>query len=230
MRWQRRVARALTAIIVVIAVCIGTIAVRAADEKPHAFESEIQKFEAHDRQSPPPEHPILFVGSSSIRFWNVANSLPDLVVLNRGFGGSHVADSVYFADRIITKYHPRAIVFYAGDNDLAAGKTSGQVFDDFKQLVAKLHGSLPKTPIVFISIKPSIARWKIVDRGREVNNQVAALAAGDPLLRFVDVGPPMLDHEGKPRTDIFMPDGLHLNAKGYEIWTALLAPILTSLK
>ena len=170
------------------------------------------------------------MGSSSIRIWNVAKSFPDLTVLNRGFGGSQIADSVYFADRIVIKYKPRAIVFYAGDNDLAAGKGPEQVFEDFKQFVAKVHAALPKTPIVFISIKPSIARWKLIDQGREANKLIAALAADDPLLKFIEVGPPMLDTEGQPRTDLFLPDGLHMNAKGYELWTSLLAPLLASLK
>jgi lysophospholipase L1-like esterase len=229
MRWQRQMARSMMVFATVMAASFAMRSL-AAEEKPHKFEADIKRFEAQDQKSPPPAHPVLFVGSSSIRIWNVAKSFPDLTVLNRGFGGSQIADSVYFADRIVIKYKPRAIVFYAGDNDLAAGKTPEQLFEDFKQFVAKVHAALPKTPIVFISIKPSIARWKLIDQGREANKLIAAMAADDPLLKFIDVGPAMLDAEGKPRADLFLPDGLHMNATGYELWTSLLAPVLASLK
>jgi len=199
---------------------------QADDAKPHAFEAAIEQFEARDRQTPPPEKPILFVGSSSIRMWDVAKSFPGLPVMNRGFGGSHIADSVYFAERIVTKYKPRLIVFYSGDNDLAAGKDPAEVLADFQALVAKLHSALPKTRIVFISIKPSIARWKLIEKARRTNGLIADVIKSDPLLTFVNVEPPMLGSDGKPRGELFITDGLHMNAKGYEIWTSLIAPLL----
>ncbi len=214
--------------LVLSALCMGvmTTSARADEEKAHRFEADIQKFEAQDRRSPPPEGAILFVGSSSIRLWNLARSFPQWKVINRGFGGSLVADSLYFADRIVTKYKPRAIVFYAGDNDLARGTPVEQVVTDFREFLAKVHAALPQTPVVFIAIKPSPSRAKLVNKQREVNAQVSQLAKGDPLLTVVDAWATMADADGNPRSDIFLPDGLHLNAKGYEIWAPLVTDAL----
>jgi lysophospholipase L1-like esterase len=198
-----------------VAIVGGDVRFAKADEaKPHAFEAEIEKFEAQDRQTPPPEQPILFVGSSSIRMWNLSESFPDLPVMNRGFGGSQIADSVYFAERIVIKYKPRLIVFYAGDNDLASGKQPSQVLSDFQAFATQVQAALPKTRIVFISIKPSIARWKLIDSARRTNGLIADFITSDPRLIFVDVEPLMLGSDGRPR------------AKGYELWASLIAPLV----
>jgi lysophospholipase L1-like esterase len=197
-----------------------------AAEKPHAFEQAIQTFEAQDLQTPPPERPILFVGGSSIRLWNLAKWFPNLPVLNRGFGGSQIADSVYFADRIVIKYRPSVIVFYAGDNDLAGGKSPEQVASDFREFVAKVRPALPDTRIIYIAIKPSPARWNQIDRARTANGLIATFAKSDPLVTFIDVEKPMLDSEGNPRSELFVADKLHLNATGYDLWTSLLLPHL----
>ncbi len=105
---------------------------------------------------------ILFVGSSSIVRWDVAKWFPNMPVLNRGFGGSQIADSVHFAERIIVPYRPRTIVFYAGDNDLASGKTPEQVLADFKAFVSKVRASSPEAKIIYVGIKPSIKRWSLI--------------------------------------------------------------------
>jgi lysophospholipase L1-like esterase len=215
--------RSLLTFAAIVSACIA----RAADEKPHVFEKAIQRFEASDRKSPPPDNPILFVGSSSIVMWDLPKSFPDLPVLNRGFGGSRIADSFYFCDRIVIKYKPRMIVFYAGDNDIAEGSmTPEAVFADFQQFVAKVHAGLPKTPIVFISIKPSIARWHLIDSIRKVNGMIKKFAESDPLVTFVNVEPSMLGEDGQPQKELFISDGLHLSKKGYELWASQVAPLL----
>src|SRR5262245_12586451 len=124
------------------------------------WEKAIAAFEEQDRKQPPPRNAYLFAGSSSIRLWNLPRSFPDLEVINRGFGGSQIADTVHFAPRIILKHQPRMVLLYAGDNDLAAGRTPEQVLADFKALVQVVHKELPKTRVAFLSIKPSLARWK----------------------------------------------------------------------
>src|ERR1041385_1910372 len=108
------------------------------------WEADIKKFEEADRQNPPPKGAVLFVGSSSIRMWkDVAQDFPETKVINRGFGGSEIADSTYFVDRIVTPYQPRLIVFYAGDNDLAAGKTPQKVFEDYQAFVSRVREKMP---------------------------------------------------------------------------------------
>ena len=194
---------------------------------PERWTAAIDKLTAADRTNPPPAHGIVFVGSSSIVKWtSLQKDFPGLPVINRGFGGSELADSVAFVDRIVVPYQPRTVVVYAGDNDLQAGKTAENVFADFKAFVAKVHAKLPQTRIVYIAVKPSPSRWKIRDKCEKTNALIAAECAKDPRLRFVDVWQPMLDAQGEPRRELFVSDMLHMNAAGYAIWTPLVAAAL----
>lgn len=191
------------------------------------WESDIQRFESADRANPPRPRAVVFVGSSSIRMWEtLAADFPGLPVLNRGFGGSELSDAVRFAERIVVPYKPRVVVLYAGDNDLAAEKTPAQVFNDFQSFVAIVRRKLPETRIAFIAIKPSLARLNIIDKARETNQLIRDYVRGDDKLAYVDVFTPMLDASGQPRRELFLEDGLHMNASGYAIWRELIAPIL----
>ncbi|MBC8356704.1 MAG: hypothetical protein H8E66_32415 [Planctomycetes bacterium] len=190
------------------------------------WESAIQAFEEQDAKQAPPKNGIVFVGSSSIRKWDLAKSFPDLEPINRGFGGSEVSDSVEFAERIILKYDPRIVVVYAGDNDIAHDKTPQQVCNDFKQLVGMIHAKLPKTKIVYIAVKPSIKRWALVQQVREANRLITEVAVKNERLEFVDIDKPMIGSDGMPRNELFVKDGLHLSAEGYALWTALVKPHL----
>jgi lysophospholipase L1-like esterase len=190
------------------------------------WEKSIAAFEEKDKREAPPRNAVLFVGSSSIRFWNVEKSFPGLAVINRGFGGSELADSVRFAPRIVVPYDPRIVVLYAGDNDLSAGKTPEQVAADFKAFARLVLEKLPKTSIIYLSIKPSPSRWAIVEKGRKTNELIAEHCKTDNRLTYVDVGTPLLGSDGKPRSELFRSDGLHLNPKGYVVWADLLKPLL----
>jgi lysophospholipase L1-like esterase len=205
--------------------------VDAQDKQDFArWEKDIAAFERHDKKKAPPKNPIVFVGSSSIRFWDLEKSFPRLTALNRGFGGSHLADVVHFAPRILLKYDPRLIVLYAGDNDLAAGKTPERVRDDLRAFAKLVHDKSPKVRIIFISIKPSLLRWSLIDRIRKANALVEAECKKDERLVYLDIVTPMLGADGKPRRELFRPDGLHLNAKGYELWAERLKPYLEAAK
>ena len=204
--------------------------VAGADErvpcKPQVWAEAIAKFEKEDQTMPPPKGGLLFLGSSSIRGWDLKKWFPDLPVVNRGFGGSQICDSTHYADRLVTIHQPRLVVFYAGDNDIAAGKSAEQVRDDFREFVEKVRKPQPKLPIVFISIKPSIARWKLADEIKEANRLIREDAEELGDIRYLDVWPAMLDEAGGPRKDLFVDDGLHMNAAGYDVWTELLRPML----
>lgn len=202
-------------------------AVAAEDaEAERRWGEAIAAFEESDRKAPPPEDGILFVGSSSIRLWDLEDFFPDLPVINRGFGGSQVSDTVHFADRIVLPYKPRIVVLYAGDNDIAAGESPDQVAADFRQLARIINEKLPRTRIVYIAIKPSIARWKLYDAMRQANEQIQALCERDGRLTFVDIATPMLGEDGRPRQELFADDGLHLNKEGYRLWSSLVKPHL----
>jgi lysophospholipase L1-like esterase len=215
------------------AVCLAVALVHGtarADEKANKnedrWEPQIRAFEAQDRQKPPPKNAVLFVGSSSIRAWDLKKSFPGLPAVNRGFGGSQVADSVRYADRIVLPYQPKVVVFYAGDNDIAAGKSPEQVAADYGAFVKRVHGALAQARIVYISIKPSPARWKLVDKMRRANGLIEAATKNDRRLAFVNVEKVMLGKDGKPRPELFKQDGLHLNDEGYKLWADLVRPHL----
>ena len=198
----------------------------AAD--PTRFEAEIQKFDESDRATPVRPGGVVFTGSSSIRLWTgLAEDFPGVRTLNRGFGGSEIGDAIRYLDRVVLRYKPSQVVFYSGDNDLNAGKTPTAVAADYRRFVEAIHAQLPQTRIVILSIKPSLARWALVDKMKEVNRSVQQMAAQQPVyLTFVDVFTPMLGGDGKPRPELYVQDGLHMTRAGYEIWRRALAPAL----
>ncbi len=203
---------------------------KSSSSDPDRWEASIQKFEAQDRKSPPAKGGIVFVGSSTMVGWNLQKSFPDSGAVNRGFGGSQMADSLRYADRIVIPLALRVVVVYAGDNDLASGKTPKRVAEDFRQFVAKIHATLPETRIVYLGIKPSVARRKLIDKGREANRLIREFAASNPRLVFVDVEKTMLGPDGQPRAELLKSDGLHLNEEGYRLWSELVRPHLTAGK
>ena len=196
---------------------------------PARFEPEIAAFEKWDRQNAVPRDAILFVGSSSIRLWQTADAFPDLPVINRGFGGSTVADINHFADRIVFKYKPRLIVLYAGDNDLAAGKSPEQVHRDMEDFRNTVHDRLPTTRIIYLPINPSPSRWKLWPKAQKVNALEKEISDKVDHLIYVDTSTPILGADGQPRKELFRDDLLHMNPDGYAIWNKILAPQLHSL-
>ncbi len=190
------------------------------------WEKEIAAIEEQDKTAAPPKQGIVFVGSSSIRLWDLRKSFPDLQVVNRGFGGSQLADSVHFLDRLVLPHQPKTVVLYAGDNDLASGKFPEQISADFAAFVKLLRKTLPETRIIYIAVKPSPARWKIIDKQRETNRLVRQQCELGEKMVFLDVEKPLLGADGSPKAELFQKDGLHLNADGYKIWSDLLLPLL----
>ncbi len=207
----------------------GTVNYRVSDARGHKFsrwEKAIRKFEAQDRQHPPAAGGTLFVGSSSIRFWDLPKYFPDRPVINHGFGGSQMIDSLYFADRIVLPYQPRTIVVYAGDNDIAGGQSPETVAEDFQRFARKIHAALPETNIVYIAIKPSLRRWNLYEQMAKANALIAAFADTDERITFADIAKPMLNEQGTPKPELFIKDGLHLSPAGYELWTSVIEPLL----
>jgi lysophospholipase L1-like esterase len=188
------------------------------------WQEDMARFDAQDREHPPKHGGVVFVGSSSIRLWDLEKSFPKLSALNRGFGGSEVADSVKHIDLLVLRHKPRTVVLYAGDNDIAHEKTPAQVAKDFEAFVAAIRKALPETKILYIAIKPSVDRWNLADQMRDANSRIEAVCRKDKHCGFIDIWSAMLGDDGKPRPELFKKDGLHLNDAGYAIWTELLEP------
>ncbi|MHA2025760.1 MAG: GDSL-type esterase/lipase family protein [Candidatus Thorarchaeota archaeon] len=199
---------------------------------PTIWERDIRKYEKQDVESPPSEGAILFIGSSSIRYWKtLSTDMAPLYVLNRGFGGSQISEVNHYVDRIVFPYKPQSIVFYAGENDLSGlfytkKKTPEEVQNDFRTFCEKVQTQLPKVPIYFISIKPPKRRKNLWPEMQNANKLVEEFCNSDDLLHYIDIVPPMLDSESNPRKDLFRWDGIHMNALGYEIWTSIVRDFL----
>lgn len=225
---SERVPMTLTRRAFVTGVAGVAAAVRLGAQAPAGdrWAEAMQAFAEADEKAPPPEGGIVFVGSSSIRLWDLGASFPGLPAINRGFGGSQLPDSVRHIERLVLRHAPKTVVLYAGDNDLAAGRTPAQVVDDFKAFVAKVHQALPQARIAFIAIKPSLARWALIAKVREANAGVRAVCDADDRLGYIDIDGPMMGYDARPRADLFVDDGLHLSAKGYALWTVLTRPFV----
>lgn len=200
----------------------------AASQDTDRWQRAIDAFVAADKASPPKPGGILFLGSSSIRGWDTDKWFPDLGVVNRGFGGSQISDSLRHFDELVVPHAPKTLVFYAGDNDINAGKKAERVLDDFTTLFGKVHHHFPDCRVVFISIKPSLARWELVGEMRRANAMIAKLAEKEPLLAYLDIDAPMIGKDGKPRPELFVDDGLHMTDEGYALWTEKLMPLLSA--
>ena len=202
-----------------------------AQDKPaknpaQKWEETIRQFEQWDSKNTFPSEAVLFVGSSSIRLWQTRECFEGFAVINRGFGGSQISDVNYFAGRIVLPYEPRVIVFYAGDNDVAAGKSARRIFDDYKAFTGLVHKKLPGTRIIYIGIKPSRSRWSFWPVMNEANGMIRDFSDKDHRLFYFDSATSLLGIDGKPDDVFFLKDQLHLNDKGYEAWTKLLRPVI----
>lgn len=224
---RRSRVRLIGAAAAVVAV-IGILGLRASAQTAEKWDPAIQKFEDQDKVSPPPQNGIVFIGASSIVRWNLPEYFPELgaKAINRGFGGSQSVDSVRYVDRIVVPYHPRIVVYYAGDNDVEANIPAEEIAHQFALFEQKVHAALPQTKVIFISVKPSIRRWKWIDTIKATNAIAKAYCAKHPNLAFMDIEQQMLGADGKPNPALLVADGLHMTPAGYQVWTAALKPLL----
>lgn len=196
--------------------------------QPDRWDQVMRAFETEDAASTLSKNTVVFTGSSSIAFWKtLEQDMAPLSVINRGFGGSTMRDVFYWLDIVVLKHRPRAIVLYVGDNDIGLYNSSpDEVLAGFEDLVSRIRRELPSARIYFVGIKPSISRWAMWPNMQQANRLIQAFCERTPNVRFVDIASPMLDSQGRPNADFFEPDGLHMNTRGYCIWTSVIRPIL----
>ena len=190
------------------------------------YEAEVRALEkAH--VPPPPQGTVVFYGSSSIRLWtslaeDFAGIGREARLVNRGFGGSTLEVCAHFFERLIVPCRPRSLILYAGDNDIGDGQTPERVAGSFRALSQKITRHLGPIPFAFLSLKPSPARWHLIDPIRRTNELIRRELDGREWGYWVDVFHPMLGADGRPRRELFAPDGLHLSPAGYRLWTRIL--------
>jgi lysophospholipase L1-like esterase len=187
------------------------------------YEQEVSEMELRLKQSPPPGGQVVFYGSSSMRMWDsLQDDFPGIGVLNLAFGGSTLEACAWFFERLVVPCNPRSIVCYAGDNDLGDGRTPEEVVSSFRTLLAKVDMHFPLIPFTILSIKPSPARWHLVDQIRQTNEGLVREILGRENGCFIDVFTAMLGKDGRPDVSLFMEDGLHVSADGYRVWRKVL--------
>lgn len=196
-------------------------------QNPAYFKSEVEIICLQEIPEAEKSDLIVFTGSSSIRYWeNLKGSFPNRNVTNNGFGGSHMSDLLYYAGKVIVEFNPVQVFIYEGDNDLDYGKTIDSIIRDTKNLVSYLQDKLPNCSIMIISAKPSPARWHLKEQFIKLNSEFNKLASQQYNVEFVSIWNIMLDEDGKPISEIYKSDGLHMNEKGYELWTKIITPYM----
>ena len=191
------------------------------------YEHEVQRLEQENaRLGYDPK--TVFYGSSSIRLWDTLyEDFAAYQPVNLGFGGSTLAACVWFFERLMASYHPQSIVLYAGDNDLGDGRHPEEVFIFFQQMVAHTRRHFGDIPLFFISIKPSITRWNIVDSIRYTNKIIEEeINKQANNLHYINIYNQMTDNAGYPKREFLEPDGLHINGKGYALWKEIILQYL----
>lgn len=195
------------------------------------FEEEIIAFEKQDMTRRYPSDMALFVGSSSFRFWRtITEDLAPHQVLNRGFGGSTLPEVNHYFERIVSKYKPAQIFLYCGENDLAMTFTVRETFDAFVEFLALCKKHVPNAEIVYVSMKPSPSRWHLWNKYEEANTLIKNVCTLSKQMHYVDVSETMMTADGVPDQSIFIDDMLHMNASGYERWTAVFKPVIDKLR
>lgn len=208
--------------------CLVAVLTSCSQDNKKPFYNDIQAFKELDKRNPPPQNAIVFVGSSSFTMWtDVQKYFPGYPIINRGFGGSTLADAIRYVNDIVIPYHPKQVVIYSGENDVATGTVSAnEVFKRFTTFFKMIRDSLPDTNIAYVSMKPSPSRENYMPVFDSANNRIKSFLSNQKNTAFVDVYHKMLDSAGKPRKELFRDDLLHMKRVGYEIWKQEILPVL----
>jgi lysophospholipase L1-like esterase len=212
-------------ILPIIALILASETFLFAQEVP--FQNEVKSLtERIDRAGWEPNS-FVFTGSSSVRLWeNLQEEFPEIPIINTGFGGSQATDLLIHLDELVIRYRPEKVFIYEGDNDLNAGKQAAQIMKDIDMIVTRIHQKLPETNIVLISAKPSPSRWQLKTSYTVLNDLIRQYATTHDQVNFMNVWNVMLDKSGRPISEIFIADSLHMNAKGYAIWNKSVIPFM----
>ncbi|GAB5408800.1 MAG: hypothetical protein BalsKO_11650 [Balneolaceae bacterium] len=204
-------------------ICFFSIQNEVFAQDPSRFQNEVDALVEKEFEIDSTKPIAVFTGSSSVRLWNnLSEVFPSVNTINTGFGGSHASDLIFYLDELVLRHSPDIIFIYEGDNDIAASKTRITILPEMTRLVTLIKKELPDAEIYFISPKPSIARWSFKEDYEYLNGMLETVFRNTEGVTFIDVWNPMLNESGEPRADIFIEDNLHMNAKGYEIWTEVI--------
>lgn len=210
-----------------LAIIISTLLVSGLDaqiyDRQQLWDKEINAFAEIDRRQTPPPNAILFVGGTSIRGWTkLRENFPRMKVINRGFGGARMDDVNFYFDKIVAPYNPKIIVLYAGEDDINEGIAPEKIVENFRIFASMVKEKLPKTELLFVSLKPNPARRHLNDKIIQTNSLMKAEIEKGAHAKFVDIFTPMHDDNGEMIMENFSEDRQNLNEKGYAVWRRIL--------
>ena len=185
---------------------------------------EIEEFKRLNAQVQP-EKALLFVGSSSIRLWKtLASDMAPYPVIQRGYGGAHLRDAIFFPDALLGNHHPAMVIgFIANDiKGVAEDESSQRVKRLFKYFVKQVRERYPDVPFLWVEITPTKSRWAQWNEIQRLNKKVKAYCEKTDHLYFVETAEAFLNAEGFPKTELFVEDQLHLNPQGYVLWSTII--------
>jgi hypothetical protein len=198
---------------------------KARSEDPLVWEEAVSTLELKSRGLYLPRQAVVFIGSSSIRLWGtLVDDMSPIPVIQHGFGGSKLNDIVYYAERLVNAYHPRAVVVFAGTNDIdpAASKSPEVLLASYQAFVRKIRSDQPDLPIFYIGITPSPLRWAVWPIAQSTNQLIKNWSETDSSLHFIDTSDALLGSNGEPNPENYVFDGLHLSKSGYGIWREII--------
>lgn len=233
---MRNFLKYLAGLLVLVVLVVGWLGFRINQEigkrnseNPLVWEADVAALEERTQKIPPPVNAIVFVGSSSIRLWNgLIEAMAPIRVIQQGFGGAKLHDLVYYADRLVNIYQPKAVVVFAGSNDITPGavKPPQQILTLYQQFVAKVRATNPNLPIYYIAITPTPRRWEVWPNAQAANAVIQAYSERTAGLFYIDTGPSLMDSSGQPDLENYSFDKGHLSDKGYNVWTSIVRPRL----
>ncbi|CAI8167411.1 MAG: Uncharacterised protein [Bacteroidota bacterium] len=160
---------------------------------------------------------FVFYGSSTIRLWkNLDLDFPNLNTLNLGFGGAFIHSLSDYFEELFPDLNPKAIVLYLGGNDLTLGYSAKKIAEEIVLFLDKIHKKFPDAKIYNIAIKPSLERENELTKIKEINTRLEAISQTLPYLYQIDFYQKMI-RDNSIRKELFLQDGLHLNADGYKV-------------
>jgi len=196
-------------------------------DPPAIWCNEIKRLKRRVAKLPTQENLIAFYGSSSVRLWvNMKRDLNPFNVVNLGFGGSTFAWCIHYFDEIFKEANPSKIVLYAGENDLNEGKTPQEVLSGCMELVGLITNKYPDVELALISLKPSVEREALIPLIMETNLMLSKYFITELNAQYINVFAQMITTDNKPIPELYLSDGLHLNSKGYALWSTAIKKAL----
>lgn len=164
---------------------------------------------------------IWFIGSSTVYRWDdMAEDMAPWKTVKRGVDGATFPQLTERFANDPAKVPPRAIVLYAGENDLAAGTSAAQVMSERTRFLAQKTRMFPGVPVILVSLKPSPARWNNRPEQLAYNADTRQLTEDSRDLSYVEIGPLLMN--GDRPGDHYVADGIHLKPEGYRLWAPAL--------